>query len=100
MSAWGLSVLLYFGVVFPISGALGKNHQTRLFFMQIIQFLTCAAAMAEDLSIINQTQQNCCNRSSSIPYVLQGNCFKGKKKGKKSGITKGLNLKSWGKKTM
>lgn len=63
---------------------LGKeNQQTRLFFfMPIIQFLTCGAAVTlfEDLSIINQTQENCCNHSSRFPCVLLGNHFKEKKR--------------------
>lgn len=63
---------------------LGKeNQQTRLiFFIPIIEFLTCGAAVMlfEDLSLINQTQEDCCNHSSRFPCVLWGNNFKGEKK--------------------
>lgn len=49
--------------------------------MPIIQFLTCGAAVMlfEDLSLINQTQEDCCNCSSRFPCVLLGNNFKEKK---------------------
>lgn len=50
--------------------------------MPIVQFLTCGAAVTvfEDLSIINQTQENCCNHSSRFPCVLLGINSKEKKR--------------------